>query len=158
MTVSSYLLYVQNSSADTSSAAIFGFSPGSKTAWGTYKQFSQFILQFISSRPPPLLLIVISYIQMQSDTLVCCSLTDWRSPCSDVVSVDQWRGWEPSGPADFPWFGEREHFSGQSRQEAGHLFLTTQDATFGLKGVGHSVREAGHQASQLQVPIALLLQ
>ena len=122
---------------------VFGFSSGSQTEW-----------VLVSSGSSTFLLIIIVVVRS-------CGLTDGRSPCSGVVGVDQRRGREPrggGGPALLPRLGEREHLSGEPRQEARHLFLPAQDATFGLEGVGHPVGEAGHQAGQLQVTMAFLLQ
>lgn len=81
-------------------------------------------------------------------------LADGASPSSAAVGADQRGGHQPG----FPQLGEREDVPGHPRQEARHDFLAAQHTAPGLEGVGHPVGEAGHEASQLQVPVALLLQ
>ena len=102
------------------------------------------------SQPSPYLLIITVTSTLQ------LLLTDGRSACGHVLSVEQRGGRELRGAAVFPRLSEREHFSGQACDEARHLFLPSE-LPFGLEAVGHPVGEAGHQARQLQVTVAVLL-
>lgn len=85
--------------------------------------------------------------------------TDGPRPHPHVGGImDQRRGREPRRLHGFPRPGEREHLSGHPRQHTRHLLLPGQVPTSGLEVVGQSVGHPGHEAGQLQVPLAFLLQ